>query len=121
MSLVTLGTRQFYQELLENLNRDFPQYTISVVELNSLRFKARIHHAPLFLDVFYAANTGKISFAIIQNNQRIFGCDNLNGWHVHPFGNPERHVPISEPSLEYIIRACRDILNISAGTMKLQE
>lgn len=110
MSLVTLSTRKFYQELLKNLKCHFPRYTLNLVELNSLRFKARIHHAPLFLDVFYAANTGKISFALIQSNQRVLGFDNLNGWHVHPYGTPDQHVPIPEPSLEYIIRECSNVV-----------
>ena len=114
MSLITLSTREFYQKLLENLNQHFPKYTINLIELNSLRFKARIHHAPLFLDVFYAANTGKISFAIIQNNQRVLGFDNLNGWHVHPFEDPNQHVPIPEPSLDHIIKECSNIIKTLA-------
>ncbi|MCP4396633.1 MAG: hypothetical protein GY801_04920 [bacterium] len=88
----------------------FPQVHDQPCRVEQLTFKARIHHTPLFLDVFYAANTGKISFALIQGNQRILGFDNLNGWHVHPYGTPGQHVPIPEPSLEYIIRECSNIV-----------
>jgi hypothetical protein len=115
MPLAELSTRAFYQELLDNLNAHFPPYPSRVIELNNLRLKARIHHAPLFLAVFYAANTGKISVAILHNNQRVLGFDNLNGWHVHPFENPDHHVPIPEPSLEYIVRECGAIVNLLAS------
>ena len=44
-----------------------------------------------FIDVFYNADTGKVSFAWIVNEQRVFGADNTRGWHVHPLCDPERH------------------------------
>jgi len=35
--------------------------------------------------------TGTTAFALIQNDGRIFGADNTGGWHLHPFGDPEKH------------------------------
>ena len=44
-----------------------------------------------FIDIFYNADTGKVSFAWIVDKQRVFGVDNTRGWHVHPLGDPARH------------------------------
>lgn len=44
-----------------------------------------------FMDVFYNADTGKVSFAWIVGEQRVFGVDNTRGWHVHPLCDPVRH------------------------------
>jgi hypothetical protein len=44
-----------------------------------------------FVDAYYS-NAGKISFAHIKNNVRIFGADNAGGrWHWHPYEDPQRH------------------------------
>ena len=42
--------------------------------------KLRVHlGASLFVDVFLNAATGKTSFALIKDGQRIFGADNTRG------------------------------------------
>jgi hypothetical protein len=34
-------------------------------------------------------------FALIENNQRVFGADNAGDkWHWHPAENPDSHVPV---------------------------
>jgi len=44
-----------------------------------------------FIDAYYS-NSGKTSFAHIQNKQRVFGADNAGGaWHWHPYEDPQRH------------------------------
>jgi hypothetical protein len=49
-----------------------------------------------FLEMFFNEVTGKTSFALIQGDERIFGADNTEGWHWHPFEAPNEHVPASE-------------------------
>lgn len=72
-------------------------------EFNPLRLKMRIMLSPdLFIDVFYSVRTQRIDFALIKERERIFGIDNLGGWHRHPFGEVERHRPIREPTLQGI-------------------
>jgi hypothetical protein len=45
-----------------------------------------------FIDAYYSAVVGKISFAHIKDNQRVFGADNAGGhWHWHPYEDPQRH------------------------------
>lgn len=46
-----------------------------------------------FIDVFYNADTGKVSFAWIEANQRLLGVDNTRGWHLHPRHQPDAHQP----------------------------
>ena len=46
----------------------------------------------VFVDAFYNEATGKTSFALIKNSQRIFGADNTGEWHWHPFDSPDSHL-----------------------------
>ncbi len=54
----------------------------------------------LFVDVFYNAVTGKISYALIESRVRLFGTDNTTSWHVHPFEDPDSHQPSAPVSFE---------------------
>ncbi|HEC67299.1 MAG TPA: hypothetical protein ENI35_00555 [Candidatus Desulfofervidus auxilii] len=47
----------------------------------------------LFIEVFFNAESNKYSFALIKDNKRIYGIDNTKEWHIHPFNNPESHIP----------------------------
>ncbi len=51
-----------------------------------------------FIEAFHSQKTGRFSFALIKAGRRIYGADNKDGWHEHPFGEEEKHVgcePIS--------------------------
>jgi len=77
-----------------------------------VRLKARYHiGVSLFIDIFYAIRTEKISFAVVQKGERVFGIDNLGCWHCHPFGKPENHESIDEPSIEEIVSQCTSAIN----------
>ena len=52
-----------------------------------------------FINIFYNAETAKYSFALIKNNQRIFGVDNTKKWHIHTFEEPESHLESGSISL----------------------
>ena len=57
----------------------------------------------LFAEVYYNAENQRQSYALISKGQRVFGCDNLLGWHYHPRENPEQHNFCQvDPSLEDI-------------------
>lgn len=47
-----------------------------------------------FIDVFHNEHTGTTAFTLIYKDRRIFGADNTGGWHIHPFDNPDLHIPI---------------------------
>jgi hypothetical protein len=49
-----------------------------------------------FIDTFFNEATGRISFALIKDNRRIFGADNTGDWHWHPFESPDDHISSNE-------------------------
>jgi hypothetical protein len=56
--------------------------------------------------VFYNADTGKCSYALIKDAMRVFGADNaFIGWHIHPFEDPSEHVASSELSFQEFLEA----------------
>jgi hypothetical protein len=62
-----------------------------------------------FIDVFYNADTGKCSYALIEKAARVFGADNaFIGWHVHPFDDPSQHVPSPEISFLDFLKTVQD-------------
>jgi hypothetical protein len=45
-----------------------------------------------FISVFFNVTTEKAAFALVVENQRVYGKDNAKmGWHVHPFEAPHEH------------------------------
>lgn len=50
-----------------------------------------------FIDIFYNRQTDRFAFALIDKDQRIYGADNTGSWHVHPFDDPDQHLPIEKP------------------------
>ena len=105
------SVEQFYEELADCLQRYLPGGETEVIEMNMLRLKVRIYIAvSFFMDVFYAVRTQKISFALVQKGKRIFGIDDLDGWHFHPFGKPEDHVQMTEPSIESMVMQCTRVI-----------
>jgi hypothetical protein len=57
----------------------------------------------MFMEVYINGLTDKKSFALIENEKRIWGYDNYRYWHHHPTTNPTSHVSCNEPSLKNII------------------
>ncbi len=47
-----------------------------------------------FIDAFHNEQTGTTAFTLIHQDQRVFGADNTGEWHIHPFDNPDLHIPI---------------------------
>jgi hypothetical protein len=45
--------------------------------------------------------------------QRVFGYDNLGGWHRHPVGSPEEHEACDAPTFDGFLR---EVVNLSRET-----
>lgn len=73
---------------------------------HSLKVKIHIDD-DYFIALRYNARNGRFDAALIKDNQRIFGYDNLKQWHYHPYENPSEHIPCAEPSIEKIISDSR--------------
>jgi len=78
---------------------------IEVLLLEEPVLKVRAYvEAFAFVEVFFNAETGKTSFALIKDRHRIFGADNTRGWHLHPFDSPESHCPCEAMSFACFLR-----------------
>lgn len=101
----------FKKELVSLAARYFPQSKIIYVEKRNIILEFRIDISQsTFIEIYYNSLTGKKSYALISNCERIFGYDNYKYWHVHPFSEPSKHIPCSEPSSEEVICNMLDIL-----------
>ena len=58
-----------------------------------------------FLNIFYNMVLRIQSFALIINQERVWGLDRDNrfDWHEHPVSKPESHKPIEAHSIEQIV------------------
>jgi hypothetical protein len=93
-----MSIRDFIQEIFE-ICHDSPLCgTPATRRLNPTSVNLRIPLTNLqIVDVFYNEQTGRTAFALIENEQRIFGADNTGSWHIHPFDNPKSHEPLDSP------------------------
>ncbi len=62
-----------------------------------------------FISVYFNPENQNCSFALIRGEKRIYGVDNaFVGWHLHPFGSPEEHMPCVEVSFEEFLRTVEE-------------
>jgi len=109
--MIPISVEAFREEIHRLARLNFPESDWELHEQNPFRLKGRVWLSPgLFIEVFYSARTKRISFALLKGTKRIFGIDNLNGWHRHPFGEVERHQPIGEPSLQEIFMEIKNLI-----------
>ncbi len=102
-----LSIEEFHKQLVDALRKYLPGGNLEINEMSILRLKVRYYIAvSLFIDIFYAVRTEKVSYAVVQKGKRVFGIDNLGDWHSHLFERPEDHVKIAEPAIEEIVAQC---------------
>lgn len=103
--------KEFIEQLKLSLTRVIPPFPLKVVELNPHRFKGRITLASgRNVDIFYGCKKGRIDFALIDKNERIWGIDNLGGWHLHPLWNEKEHIKVEYTSVEQIVRELKAVI-----------
>lgn len=80
-------------------NYDFIK-SIDIILLDEpvIKIKATVNNET-FISIFYNSETQKYSFTLIRNNKRIFGMDNTKQWHIHPFEDPDAHLPSDDLNL----------------------
>lgn len=76
----------------------------------TLKIKVYLKRKSL-LNVFYNRVLRIQSFALIINNERVWGidCDNRLGWHEHPLDNPNNHETIGEHNIDAIISDLKSV------------
>ena len=101
---MTLALEGFRQALRTALERHVFQAEVTLIERRGIVLEARAKlDAETFIAVYYNALTGKASYALICQGQRVAGNDNYRFWHFHPPGKEKRHVPCPELTPEQAI------------------
>ncbi|MBI4746236.1 MAG: hypothetical protein HY786_06815 [Deltaproteobacteria bacterium] len=99
------------EELYIALKRDFPSAKVEVDERRGIVIEARAHiNQHIFIEVYANGMTGKRSFALISEGNRIAGYDNYRFWHCHPHGATNEHLPCDEPQIDSVISDFKEIL-----------
>lgn len=105
-----LDVEAFLSQLRASLEKNFAEYRIEPIFKTPKSLKANVYLGnDLFIAVRYNARNERTDFALIRNDKRIFGYDNLKKWHYHPFEEPENHIPCEKPSIARIISEVQKI------------
>jgi len=88
---------------------------VGQIDLNTDGPVARGHiyvRQDLFVRFYFNQVTQTTAFALIKENQRVWGIDqdSRRGWHLHPVDNPANHVAITPLSVSDIVAQLCDIL-----------
>ncbi|MCH8317943.1 MAG: hypothetical protein IIA88_05510 [Bacteroidetes bacterium] len=106
-----MNISDFTDSLLAALRNDFPNAIITIKEKRGIIVEARIKLTEkVFLDVYFNSLTDKKSFALIHDDERIFGYDNYKYWHLHPFADSTKHIPCEEPGIKKVIQEIKEII-----------
>ncbi len=107
----------FVSELLNGLaSLETVQDVTSQAEGPTVRGQAQFLGG-LFLAFYYNQMTGTQAFALVRDEQRLWGIDydNLRGWHEHPVGQPELHVILEAQTISSIIKRLQDAISGAAS------
>ena len=108
--MTSLGSLR--KQLCKLFEEKFKNVEFVIDERRSTILEIRIIFTPeIFMEAYTNIITGKKSFALVKNRQRIWGYDNFRHWHHHPIENPATHMPCSEPSLEEIVNELHNVLS----------
>ena len=93
--------KEFRQALTEAIRLLFADAELVVTEKRGISLTCRAElRTGAFISVYYNALTGKTSYALIFDGQRVAGYDSYRFWHYHPADTPAQHVACAEPALE---------------------
>jgi hypothetical protein len=83
-------------------------YDVRILEDTVVKIRVVLTY-DAFIDVFYNADTGKCSYALVEKAARVFGADNaFIGWHIHPFDDPDQHIPSATISFDDFLKAVEE-------------
>lgn len=101
------------EELYQTLNKHFPSAKIEVDERRGIIIEARVHiNQGTFIEVYANGMTGKRSYALISEGNRMAGYDNYRFWHRHPYGAANEHLPCDEPQIDCVLSDFKEILKM---------
>jgi len=88
-------------------------HSFAVLDRTDATLTVQIYIAPgLYVQLYANAEKNKLNLTLVQRGQRLYGEDAEGGIrHVHPFGAPDRHEPVSgPPSLEAFLAKAQQYL-----------
>lgn len=96
--------RDFQQAVRKAVQRHLPRADWTLEQKRGILLDGRIElDDQTFISVYFNALTGKTSYALVRQGQRVAGYDNYKFWHYHPPGEVDRHQPYDEPTPEEAI------------------
>ncbi|MBM3242148.1 hypothetical protein FJZ31_38240 [Candidatus Poribacteria bacterium] len=102
---------EFYTEVLAQQRQLFPNATIKMLQRLSSYLKLNILiRENTFISIRFNAENDRQDFALIHQNVRIFGYDNLKQWHYHPLEDSSQHVPCAQPSIRQVFEEMKAII-----------
>ncbi|MBI4379361.1 MAG: hypothetical protein HY578_09725 [Nitrospinae bacterium] len=102
----------FLKELISLQHELLSGYRIDIVYKRIDKISLRIPIiSTLFIDIYANTDTKRYDFSLIKDNKRIFGYDNLGGWHYHPLNKPDNHIKCKKPSLRHILKEITVAIN----------
>jgi hypothetical protein len=87
-----------------------PTATVEQVSRTLVVIKLRVElNRNRFIDVFFNSRNGRTDLAVVEGGQRVFGYDNLGGWHRHPFDSPEDREVCMPPDLDDFVHQAANL------------
>ena len=106
-----MNSDEFYAEVLAQQCKLFPNATIKILQRLSTYLKLNILiQENTFISIRSNAENGRQDFALIHQNARIFGYDNLKQWHYHPLEDSSQHIPCAQPSIRQVFEEMKAII-----------
>jgi hypothetical protein len=79
---------------------------VQAIDADTLNVRIHLTRAGTFIKVFYNVTTDRTAFALVENEQRVYGVDNAKmGWHIHPFADPMQHLACAPTHFEEFLAA----------------
>lgn len=102
---------KFREKIEATKEQYFPHGELKILNerLNFLKIRISFKEG-LFMDIYYNSANNRTDYALIEHGKRVFGCDNLGGWHIHPFENPQEHKRCDEPEIEEVFEMIMDVI-----------
>jgi hypothetical protein len=91
LELTLLKEKHIFNSQIKIIYKRLDKVSLRIIIINSL-----------FIDIYYNQDNKRFDFSLINQGNRIFGYDNLQNWHFHPFNEPNKHISCEEPTLEQI-------------------
>ena len=103
----------FLDEVRRAAQSAFPKaaFDYTIVRLTHLSLRITINKET-FVDVYFNEETQRTDYALIYKGERIYGVDNLKGWHCHPVQAVEQHLPCPEPSVQEVFEKMKVIVEV---------